>query len=242
MTELVVTDLTSGYGDNPAIERIALRVASGEIVAVLGANGAGKTTLLSSISGTLRPWSGTITVDEADVTRMRCEQRVRQGIVVVPEGHQVVNPLTVYENLELGAIRFGRKYRQVLAEELEQVYALFPKLKDRRDQISGTLSGGEQQMLAIGRALMARPAVMLLDEPSLGLAPAVVESIYNSLGELKLLGLAVVLVEQNVGAALAMADRAALMRLGRITHAGTPEEIGEEGVQAAYLGAATPAR
>lgn len=144
MTELVVTDLTSGYGDNPAIERIALRVASGEIVAVLGANGAGKTTLLSSISGTLRPWSGTITVDEADVTRMRCEQRVRQGIVVVPEGHQVVNPLTVYENLELGAIRFGRKYRQVLAEELEQVYALFPKLKDRRDQISGTLSGGEQ--------------------------------------------------------------------------------------------------
>lgn len=236
MTQLVVSDLVCGYGENPAIEGVSLEVAGGEVVAVLGANGAGKTTLLSAISGSLRPWSGSVTIDGVDVSRLPCEQRVRRGIVNVPEGHQVINPLTVYENLELGAIRFGRSYKKVLKEELGKVYELFPRLQDRRDQVSGTLSGGEQQMLAIGRALMARPDVILLDEPSLGLAPSIVESIYASLAELKLLGLAVVLVEQNVGAALAMADRVLLMRLGRVTTSGTPAEIGEEGVQAAYLG------
>jgi branched-chain amino acid transport system ATP-binding protein len=238
MTQLVVKDLVCGYGENPAIENISLEVASGEVFAVLGANGAGKTTLLSGLSGSLRPWSGSVTLDGVEVSRMACEQRVRRGIVAVPEGHQVVNPLTVFENLELGAVRFGRGYRKVLSEELDAVYTLFPRLKDRRDQVSGTLSGGEQQMLAIGRALMARPEVILLDEPSLGLAPAVVESIYHSLADLKGRGLAVVLVEQNIGAALEMADRAALIRLGRVVQTGSAQDIGEEGLQEAYLGVA----
>lgn len=236
MTELVVSGATTGYGENPAIENVSLAVSSGQVVAVLGANGAGKTTLLSGIAGSMRLWLGRIVLDGDDITKMRCEDRVRRGVVAVPEGHQVVNPLTVFENLELGAVRFGRRYRTVLAEELERVYTLFPLLKDRRDQVSGTLSGGEQQMLAISRALMSRPVVILLDEPSLGLAPAVVESIYNSLAELKTMGLAVVLVEQNIGAALHVADSAALMRLGRITDTGSPADLGVEGIQEAYLG------
>jgi branched-chain amino acid transport system ATP-binding protein len=239
MATLTVQDLSSGYGENPAIEGISLTVHTGEIFAVLGANGAGKTTLLSTLAGLIKTWSGTVRLDDRDITKLRCEQRVRAGLVVVPEGHQVVNPLTVYENLELGAVRFGRRYRKVLAEEIDRVHTLFPRLAERRNQIAATLSGGEQQMLAIARALMSRPAVILLDEPSLGLAPSVVESIYTSLGELKTFGLAVVLVEQNIGSALSVADRAALMHLGRLTATGTPEEIGRGGLREAYFGAPT---
>lgn len=237
MTQLVVTGLTSGYGEHPAIEDVSLTADRGEVVAVLGANGAGKTTLLSTVQGLNKAWRGSVELASQDVTGWTCERRVRQGMVLVPEGHQVVNPLTVIENLQLGAVRFGGRARRETDEREAFVYDLFPRLAERRKQVSASLSGGEQQMVAIGRALMARPDVVLFDEPSLGLAPAVIDSIYASLSGLKQLGLAIVLVEQNVGSALAIADHAMLLRLGRVVTSGRPDELSQAGMEAAYLGA-----
>ncbi|MEW5774974.1 MAG: ABC transporter ATP-binding protein [Thermodesulfobacteriota bacterium] len=227
------------YGKVHAVRRASLHVRPGEVVALIGGNGAGKTTLLTTVSGLVRPSGGDILFQDAPITRAAPERIVRAGLSHVPEGRHVFKPMSVEDNLLLGAYsRYAMKARAQVMEDMADVFALFPVLEERRGQAAGTLSGGEQQMLAIGRALMSRPAMLLLDEPSMGLAPQVVREIFRLIARLKEeRGLTVLLVEQNARAALKIADRGYVLETGRIVLQGPAEELLENrDVQRAYLG------
>lgn len=231
---LEVRALESHYGRIPALKGIDLALRAGELVALVGANGAGKTTLLRALSGVQRVSGGTVRFDGADITRAAPERRVRLGIAQVPEGRQMFAPLTVEDNLRLGG--YTRSASES-AEMLERAYAMFPVLRERRRALAGTLSGGQQQMLAIARALMARPRLLLLDEPSMGLAPRLVEEIFQHVRSLRSADRAIFLVDQNARAALRIADRGYVLETGRIVLAGSGAELlANERVQAAYLG------
>lgn len=221
---LDVRDLSVSYGAIRAVRGISFSVAKGELVSLLGANGAGKSTTLKCIAGALKASGGAITLDGTDITAASPEQVVRAGLATVPETRDVFPDLTVAENLMLGTY-IHRRDRAGNRENLERIQQLFPRLAEREHQPAGTLSGGEQQMLVIARALMSRPRVLLLDEPSLGLAPAIVDRIFEMIETLKRTGLTILLVEQNVNQALAVADRAYVMRLGRIMTSGSADEI-----------------
>jgi len=233
---LEVTDLEVNYGQIQALKGISLEVAQGEVVAMLGANGAGKTTLMRTLSGLIPPRSGRIVYDGADITSLAADRIVRQGIAQSPEGRRVFGTLTVAENLRLGA--YTRPPDELEASRA-QVYELFPRLRERRAQLAGTLSGGEQQMLAIGRALMARPRLLLLDEPSLGLAPLLVKGIFRALEDIRDSGVTILLVEQNARMALKLADRGYVLEVGTIVHQdGAAALLASPEVRAAYLGKA----
>jgi branched-chain amino acid transport system ATP-binding protein len=233
---LEVTGLRVNYGAVAAIRGIDISVGAGEVVALLGANGAGKSTMLRTISGLSRPRAGRIMLAGEAIHRLPPARIVRLGIGHCPEGRRVFGSLSVAENLRLGAS--ARADRSGVGEDRDKIYAMFPVLRERMHQSAGTLSGGEQQMLAVGRALMARPRVLLLDEPSLGLAPLLVQQIFRTLGELKAAGVTMLLVEQNIKLALDLADRAYVLRTGEVSLAGSAAELkGEhEKVAAAYLG------
>ena len=231
---LEVRALESHYGRIPALKGIDLSVHAGELVALVGANGAGKTTLVRTISGVHPASAGQVLFAGTDITRFAPDRRVRLGIVQVPEGRQVFGPLSVLDNLLLGGYT---RPRSDAAHALEGVYAMFPALAERRRQPAGTLSGGQQQMLAMGRALMARPKLLLLDEPSMGLAPRLVEEVFAAIRALKATGTTLFLIDQNARAALATADRAYVLETGQVVLSGSgPELLASERVQAAYLG------
>jgi branched-chain amino acid transport system ATP-binding protein len=233
---LRIDDVAVYYGGIQALKGVSMHVRPGELLAIIGANGAGKTTLLRTISGVLRARSGSIRFDNRELTRLSPYAIVRLGVAHSPEGRQLFGGLTVLENLRLGAVQ--RTDRSAIASDLEYVYGLFPVLTERRLQRAGTLSGGEQQMLAIGRALMARPRLLLLDEPSLGLAPLLVERIFSVIARLKLERVTLVLVEQNARMALEVADRAYVMETGQVKLQGTAAELAANpAVERAYLGA-----
>lgn len=231
---LEVQGLQSGYGAVEVLRGVDVRVAPGETVALLGSNGAGKTTLNLTLSGLVATRGGRVHFDGQDITGWHYRRVVASGLIHVPEGRKVFPNLSVHENLELGAFTRGRARR---ADNLEKVYATFPRLRERMPQLAGTLSGGEQQMLAIGRGLMAEPRLLILDEPSLGLSPLLVEEMFALIGRLKDSGLAVLLVEQNVGQSLDIADRAYVLENGLIRFAGLPAELlASDTLRQAYLG------
>ena len=233
---LELHDVHVMYGNIRALQGVSLRVAAGELVALIGSNGAGKTTTLRTISGLLRPSLGTITFEGAEIDRASTDRIVALGISHCPEGRRIFGRLTVRENLVLGAV--SRDDQAAIGADMDMVFGLFPLLKERLRQAGGTLSGGEQQMLAIGRALMSRPRLLLLDEPSLGLAPLMVERIFETIEELKREGRTILLVEQNVHHALDIADRAYVMETGRITLEGpAPVLRRDPQVERSYLGA-----
>ncbi|HEX7513608.1 MAG TPA: ABC transporter ATP-binding protein [Candidatus Methylomirabilis sp.] len=233
---LDVRDLHVYYGKIHALKGISLQVAQGEIVALLGNNGAGKTTTLKTISGLLRPRGGEVRLEDRAIHDLPPHEIVAQGVAHSPEGRKVFNRLTVTENLEMGAYLRGDPG---VREDMERVFALFPRLKERRLQVAGTLSGGEQQMLAIGRALMARPRILLLDEPSMGLAPILVEQIFETVVDINRQGTTILLVEQNAAIALSVAHRAYVLETGSIALEGGAAELSEHPeVQRAYLGEA----
>lgn len=232
---LEVEDLNVYYGAIHALQGISFTVDQGEIVTLIGANGAGKSTTLRTISGLLRPRRGAVRFRGEDITMTPPEQIVRQGIGQVPEGRRIFAPLTVRENLEMGA--YTRKNPTEIAQSLERVFASFPRLKERIDQLGGTLSGGEQQMLATARGLMSRPSLLLLDEPSMGLSPIMVEEIFRIIAEINSQGTSILLVEQNALMALQIAHRAYVLETGRIVLHGTAKELRESSkVKEAYLG------
>ncbi len=235
---LQIDRINTYYGHIQALKEVTLHVNPGEIVALVGANGAGKTTLLHTISGLLRARSGRILFQGQDITKARAAAIVRAGISHVPEHRQVFGTLSVYDNLLLGAYqRYRRDGRKAVQRDIEEIFDLFPRLRERKKQMAGTLSGGEQQMLAIGRGLMARPKLLLLDEPSLGLAPLIVRDLFQLIASLRDRGQTVLLVEQNARAALKLADRAYILETGRIVLEGNAHELLEDPrVQAAYLG------
>ncbi|MBN1533743.1 MAG: ABC transporter ATP-binding protein [Spirochaetes bacterium] len=235
---LRIRNLESGYGSLRVLKGISLHVNSGEIVTIIGANGAGKTTLLETIAGVVAASSGEILFDGRDLVTLSPERIVAAGCSLVPEGRQVFAPMTVRENLVLGAyIRSGREGKAAVAEDIDAIHRHFPILKERDGQLAGTLSGGEQQMLAIGRALMARPRLIMLDEPSMGLAPIIVRGIFEIIGRLRAEGNTILLVEQNAMASLGIADRGYVMETGQIVLEGTARELMENhDVQRAYLG------
>jgi len=231
---LEVTDLSVTYGAIQALKGVALRLAEGEIVTLIGANGAGKTTTLRAIMGLVRS-SGSISYRGESIRSRATHRLVRDGLVLVPEGRIVFANLSVQENLEMGA--YSRRDRGGVARDFERVFALFPRLAERRKQTAGTLSGGEQQMLAIGRALMSQPRVLLLDEPSLGLAPIVVHAIFEAIEEIHRSGVPVLLVEQNANAALRHSSRAYVLETGRVSLEGSSAEVAANPkVKEAYLG------
>ena len=234
---LKIRNLYAYYGSVTALSGVTCHIKEGEIVALIGANGAGKTTLLNAICGLVRK-KGEVTFQGREVGRTPAERLVGLGISQVPEGRQLFAPMTVAENLELGAyLRYGREMRAEIARDLERVFHLFPVLKERQGQQAGTMSGGEQQMLAIARALMARPQLLLLDEPSLGLAPLVVENILATISRLKEEGMTILLVEQNARAALKVAARAYVLETGRIILSGSAQDLlADRQVTRAYLG------
>ena len=235
MTMLEVDNVHTYYGQIHALKGISLTVDQGEIVTLIGANGAGKSTTLKTISGLLRPRQGAIRLNGQDLGKFPAHKIVEQGIVHVPEGRRVFGRLTVLENLEMGA--YSRTDNPGIGQSLERVFILFPRLKERRSQVAGTLSGGEQQMLATGRALMANPQVLLMDEPSMGLAPVLVDSIFSTIEELHGSGTTILLVEQNARMALQVADRGYVMQTGEIVLKGSAEELrANETVRKAYLG------
>ena len=232
---LKVTDLKVKYGMIEAIKGISFEVRDGEIVTMIGANGAGKTTTMHAISGLVKAAEGSIMMDDTELTKTAPNKIVKMGLAQVPEGRRVFAQQTVEENLNLGA--YLRKDRDGIAHDMEDVFQLFPRLKERRTQLAGTLSGGEQQMLAMGRALMAKPSILLLDEPSMGLSPLLVSEIFRIIQEINDKGTTVLLVEQNAKRALAIADRAYVLETGLITLEGTGDELAnDERVQKAYLG------
>jgi len=235
---LRLRNLDAGYAALTVLRRVSLHVNPGEIVTIVGANGAGKTTLLKTIVGLIRARAGEIAFDGTEATGLPTDRIVALGCSLVPEGRQVFAPMEVKENLLLGAhVQFGRGKRHEVAQDLERVYGLFPILKKRERQLAGTLSGGEQQMLAIGRALMARPRLMMLDEPSMGLAPLVVKDIFGIIQRIRAEGTTVLLVEQNARSALKIANRGYVLETGRIVLQGTAEELlANRDVQRAYLG------
>jgi len=233
---LEVSDLASHYGPIQAIHGISLEVREGEMVAIVGANGAGKTTLLRTISGVQAASAGTIHFDGIDITRLAANRIVGHGVCQVPEGRQVFAPLSVADNLLLGGYS-QRKHGDWVEEQIEHVYELFPILREKREQAAGNLSGGQQQMLAIGRALLGRPRLLLLDEPSMGLAPLLVEEIFRVVRELHEAGTTVLLVEQNARAALQIADRGYVLETGKVvTSAPAADLLEDEAVRKAYLG------
>jgi branched-chain amino acid transport system ATP-binding protein len=232
-TLLSVSSAQVAYGKVEAIRSVSLDVARNEIVTIIGANGAGKTTLLNAIMGIL-PLRGRVTFAGQDLARLEIEDRVAAGLSLVPEHRELFASMNVEDNLQLGAFRI---VRAVAAQSLQRVYALFPRLKERRKQLAGTLSGGEQQMLAMGRALMGAPKLLMLDEPSLGLAPIIVADIFRIISELRASGVSVLLVEQNAQAALQVADRAYVMELGEFILDGAAKDIASNArVAASYLG------
>jgi len=236
---LRVKNLEAAYGPLKVLRKVSLHIAPGEIVTVIGANGAGKTTLLKTISGLLSARGGEILFERQDLRKLPVERIVLLGCSLVPEGRQLFAPLTVRENLILGAsVQYRRKRQEEIAEDMGRVFGLFPRLKEREQQLAGTLSGGEQQMLAIGRALLSRPRLLLLDEPSMGLAPRMVREIFAHIAGLrKKFGLTILLVEQNARGALGVADRGYVLETGRIILQGPSEELlSNKDVQRAYLG------
>jgi len=234
---LEVAGLVARYGRITALEDVSLTVNEGEIVTLIGANGAGKTTTLRTISGLVRPAAGTIRFAGRDITRLAPNEIVRTGISHSPEGRRIFPRMTVRENLELGA--YTRRAKHEIAEDLERVLAIFPRLKERFEQKGGTMSGGEQQMLAIARALMSRPRLLLLDEPSLGLSPKLVQTIFEVIRDISARGTTILLIEQNARQALAVAARGYVLEVGRIAHSGPAAELAaSEAVRAAYLGGA----
>jgi branched-chain amino acid transport system ATP-binding protein len=234
MTALLqVSDVHVAYGKVEAVRSVSLEVGDNEIVTIVGANGAGKTTLLNAVMGVL-PLKGTASFAGQDMARLDIEDRVGAGLSLVPEHRELFYTMNVEDNLQLGAFRIAKA---ATATAFERVYALFPRLKERRKQLAGTLSGGEQQMLAMGRALMGTPKLLMLDEPSLGLAPIIVADIFRTIGELRMSGVSVLLVEQNAQAALAIADRAYVMELGEFVLSGAAKDIAtNQRVAASYLG------
>jgi branched-chain amino acid transport system ATP-binding protein len=231
---LEVRGLHAGYGAVEVLRGIDLEVGEGEAVALLGSNGAGKSTLNNVMSGIFPAWSGRVGFDGADLTNAHYRDVVKAGLIQVPEGRRIFPNLTVLENLELGAFTRAREHR---ARNLERAFVLFPRLKERSGQTAGTLSGGEQQMLAIGRGLMAQPRLLILDEPSLGLSPLLVEELFALIRQLRDDGLAVLLVEQNVGQSLEVVDRAYVLENGAIRFAGLPSQLlGSDELRRAYLG------
>ena len=235
MTLLELNDVSVFYGRIQAIHNMSFSVEQGEIVSLIGANGAGKTTTMKTISGLLNPSSGSITFEGADITKMKAHIRVVQGISQAPEGRGIFPGMTVAENLDMGA--FGRADKTGMDADLDRVFDLFPRLKERQKQLGGTMSGGEQQMLAIGRALMSNPKLLLLDEPSMGLAPQFIRQIFSIISEINKQGTTVLLVEQNANQALARADRAFVLETGAITQRGTGKELlANPAIKEAYLG------
>ena len=235
MSEVILSikDLSVRYGGIEAVKGISFDVRAGEIVTLIGANGAGKSSTLRAISGLVKPAGGTISFMGEDITGMNPTEIVKRGITLVPEGRRIFADLTVLENLRIGAYL----RHDSLKEDIEWVYSLFPRLKERSWQAGGTLSGGEQQMLAVGRALMSRPKLIMMDEPSLGLAPIIVRGIFDIIREINKRGTTILLIEQNANMALQTADTGCVLETGRITLTGTGEELlKNEAVQAAYLG------
>ena len=232
---LEARNLHIGYGDAPAVWDVSFDVDAGEIVSVIGPNGAGKTTLINAIAGLLRCRQGELRFDGADMKRVRAHDYCSHGIALVPEGRRLFTKMTVEENLELGC--YLPAARAARASSLERVYGLFPILRDKRQQPAGELSGGQQEMVAIGRALMARPRIVLFDEPSLGLAPTIVDDMFDIISRVRDDGAAVLLVEQNVLKALSIADRAYVLEQGRIVATGLPDELLKQPhIREAYLG------
>ena len=235
MTLLEVDGISVFYGRIRAIRNMSFSVNEGEVVSLIGANGAGKTTTMRTISGILNPTAGKITFAGEDITRMKAHIRVVRGISQAPEGRGIFPGMTVMENLDMGT--FGRKDRAGVPQDLERVFDLFPRLKERIKQYGGTMSGGEQQMLAIGRALMSNPKLLLLDEPSMGLAPQFIRQIFKIIKEINQQGTTVLMVEQNANQALAGAHRAFVLETGEITHSGTGKELlANPAIKEAYLG------
>jgi branched-chain amino acid transport system ATP-binding protein len=231
---LRVESLDVAYGEIRALRGVALQVGRGEIVTILGNNGAGKTTTLKTISGLLRPTAGTITLEDAPLVGVPAHAIVARGVAHVPEGRRIFNRLTVRENLTMGAYL---RSDAGIAADLDRVFALFPRLAERVTQVAGTLSGGEQQMLAIGRALMANPRVLLLDEPSMGLAPVLVEQIFDKISDINRQGMTILLVEQNAAMALSIAHRGYVLETGSIALEGTAAQLSDNAdVRRAYLG------
>lgn len=230
---LKVDDIHVYYGQIHAIKGVSFEVHEGEVVSLIGANGAGKSTVLKTISGLLRPKSGTITFLDNDITHTEAYKLVNRGLAQVPEGRRIFLQMTVRENLDMGAYT----QKDVSEADMEAVFRRFPRLKEREKQIAGTLSGGEQQMLAMGRAMMSHPKLLMLDEPSMGLAPILVEQIFDIIREFHASGTTILLVEQNAGKALAIADRAYVLEQGRITLSGTGADLAaSDAVKKAYLG------
>ena len=235
MAMLQVTDLKVNYGVIQAIKGVSFEVNEGEVIALIGANGAGKTTILHTVTGLIAPKSGKIEFEGKDITKMPAHKIVTLGMAHVPEGRRVFADLSVYENLLMGA--FTRKDKDEISQTLEMVYKRFPRLKERKNQVAGTLSGGEQQMLAMGRALMSHPKIILMDEPSMGLSPIFVEEIFRIIREISASGTTVLLVEQNAKKALAIANRAYVLETGNIVLSGDAKEMmNNDSIKKAYLG------
>lgn len=232
---LQVESLEAGYGEVQVLWGISLSASAGKLTTIIGANGVGKTTTLRAVVGSIRPWAGCVTFKGENVTQLAPHVKAARGLVLVPEGRQLFNDMSVEENLEMGA--FSRRASRNSAGRLEQVYALFPRLKDRRRQVAGTFSGGEQQMLAIARGLMSDPEILIIDELSLGLAPVVVYHLFSKLKALKDRGLTILLVEQNVHLAFALSDYAYVIAEGRLFTEGAPAELeARPEIRQAYLG------
>jgi branched-chain amino acid transport system ATP-binding protein len=237
MSLLEITNMSVHYGRIQAIEDLSISVEEGEIVTLIGANGAGKTSTMRAAAGLLSLSGGSITFDGDDITKVKGHRRVQRGISLAPEGRGIFPAMTVMENLDMGA--YGRKDKAGIKEDHERVFDLFPRIKERLSQKGGTMSGGEQQMLAIGRALMSRPRILLLDEPSMGLAPQFIRQVFAIIRQVNEQGTTVLLVEQNANQALALAHRAYVLETGKITHSGTGKEIlANPAVKEAYLGVA----
>jgi branched-chain amino acid transport system ATP-binding protein len=234
---LEMNDAVLNYGKIQALHGISLEVGEGEVVALIGANGAGKTSTMRALSGVRGLSSGSVVFDGEDVTKLRADQRLRKGLVLCPEGRGIFPGMTVTENLNMGA--YTRKDKEAMDEDYERVFGLFPRLLERKKQVAGTLSGGEQQMLAIGRSLMSRPKLLMLDEPSMGLAPMLIQQIFDIITEICAQGTTILVVEQNAKQALSRADRAYVLETGRIVKGGTGAELLDDPtVREAYLGVA----
>jgi len=235
MSILELREISSGYGEVQILWGASLKLEEGNLTALVGANGAGKTTLLRTVMGLLRPWEGSIWFDGQDVSNIPAYKKADLGLVMVPEGRQLFTDMSVAENLEMGASPV--RARNNVAQNLEKIYTLFPRIKERADQNAGTLSGGEQQMLAVARGLMAEPRILIFDELSLGLAPVLVLSLFENLLELKKTGLTMLLVEQNVQMALAVSDYAYVLARGKVEMEGASKELAQdEHIRASYLG------
>ena len=235
MAMLEIKDLEVYYGVIQAIKGVSFEVNKGEVIALIGANGAGKTTILHTISGLISPKSGSIMFEGEDISKIPAHKIVSMGMAHVPEGRRVFTEMTVYQNLKMGA--YTRKSKAEFEETLKMVYARFPRLEERKNQVAGTLSGGEQQMLAMGRALMSHPSIILMDEPSMGLSPIFVNEIFDIIKSVSETGTTVLLVEQNAKKALAIADRAYVLETGNIVRSGVASELmNDDSIKKAYLG------